>query len=63
MNGLRDSPSWTQLDAALALLNRDTTEQVSEQTWVTVAIVQGCGLHKKVQRLNYGSAAFWLAIR
>lgn len=47
MNGLRDSPSWTQLDAAVALLNRDTTERVFEQTLVMVAVVQSRELHRQ----------------
>lgn len=46
MNGLRGCPSRTQLDAAVALLNRDTMEQVFEQTLVTVAVVQSRELHR-----------------
>lgn len=45
MNGLSDSPSWTELDVAVALLNDDSTEQVFEQTSVVVTVVQSRELH------------------
>lgn len=45
MNGLSDSPSWTELDVAVALLNDDSTKQVFEQTLVVVTVVQSRELH------------------